>query len=187
VADSTINRPLTWVALGLIGALVIALAVAGLVLTPSANPAAAPSAPPATGPVPLVPVDSPQAGSAPCTALVKALPTTLPNGPTPLRRRPLADPAPPATAAWGAGDSPVVLRCGVEQPPEFTATSEVLEINGVQWLKVDGDDAATWYAVDRPACVALTLAGGLGTGPIQQVSTVISATMTPVTPHPAGG
>jgi hypothetical protein len=180
------NRSLVMVATVLGLALVVALGVAGIVLNAGNTPAPAAAAP-ATGPVPLVPVAAPQATSAACGQLVGALPATLPNGHSPLARRPLAAPAPPATAAWGAGDSPAVLRCGVEQPPEFKSTSEVLGVSGVQWLRVDGAGAATWYAVDRSACVALTLPGGVGTGPIQQVSAAISAAMPAVPMHPAAG
>jgi hypothetical protein len=124
----------------------------------------------------LVPVSAPLAGSAACAALVHALPATLSNGTKPLRRRPLAAPAPQAAAAWGAGD-PVVLRCGIERPPELTPTSELLGVSGVQWFQVSADGATTWYAVDRSAVVALTLTDGANTGPIQDVSAAISAAM----------
>jgi Protein of unknown function (DUF3515) len=168
-------------ALVLGAALVVGIGIAGIVLGPnSAKPA--PAAKPATaaGPLLLVPVDAPLAGSAECTALVRALPTTLTNGNSPLRARQLASPAPPATAAWGGGASePAVLRCGIERPPELTPTSELLDVDGVQWLRISADGATTWYAVDRAAVVALTLPGNVGTGPIQDVSDTISATMPP--------
>lgn len=179
------------VALGL--ALVVALGIAGV--TTRGKGAAAPAGPsanssPATGPVPLVPVDAPLANSPVCAHLIAVLPAALHSGADTLHRRPVAAPAPPAVAAWGNGD-PVVLRCGVAQPPEFTATSELLGVDGVQWFKIDsavpGTNTSSWYAVDRQVCVALTLPGVLGSGPIQQVSSAIAATM-PATPlHPAGG
>lgn len=160
-------------------ALVLGVGIAGLVLGPgnSAAPPTPTPAPAATGPVLLVPVDAPRAGSAQCTALLRALPGSLPNGSTPLRRRQLANPAPQGAAAWGAGSDPVVLRCGIERPPELTPTSELLAVNGVQWLRVSADGLTTWYAVDRPAVVALTLPGTAGTGPIQTVSNTLAATM----------
>jgi hypothetical protein len=169
------------VALCLGVALVIGVGVAGVVLGPaSAVPTATPTTQPtagATGPLLLVPVDAPGAGSAQCTALLRALPATLANGHTPLRRRQLAAPAPRATAAWGGGDEPVVLRCGIERPPELTPTSELLGVDGVQWLRVSADGATTWYAVDRAEVVALTLPGNVGTGPIQDVSEAIARSM----------
>ncbi len=173
------------VAAGLGIALLVGAVVTGIVL--NGGDSAPTSDAGATGPVVLVPVDSPQANSAECTKLLSALPQRLPNNGGTLTRRALAKPAPSAAAAWGAGDSPVVLRCGVEQPPEFTATSQVLGVSGVQWLQVNGDDAATWYAVDRAAVVALTVPSGSGSGPLQEVSATISATMPAVPMHPAGG
>lgn len=173
----TLSPPLV-VALILAGVLVIGIGIAGIVLGTGGGPtAAAPPTAAATGPVPLVPVAAPLAGSAQCAALAKALPATLANGNAPLHRRPLAAPAPPAAAVWGAGDTPVVLRCGIERPPELTSTSELLDVSGVRWFQVTGNGAATWYAVDRAAVVALTLPDGLNTGPIQDVSTAIKATM----------
>jgi hypothetical protein len=164
-------------AAGLAAALLVGVAVAGIVLGSAASGpvASAPSRPAETGPVLLVPVAAPQAGSARCAALSRVLPATLANGNSPLRRRPLADPAPLAAAAWGGttGD-PVVLRCGIERPPELTRTSELLGVSGVQWFRVAGDASATWYAVDRATTIALTLPDGLNTGPIQDVSTAIS-------------
>jgi Protein of unknown function (DUF3515) len=163
-------------------ALVVGVAVAGIVLGPSGGTAStAASTPPSTAdptaPVLLVPVDAPQAGSADCAALLRALPATLTNGRTPLAARELAKPAPQAAVAWGRGDEPAVLRCGIERPPELTPTSELLDVDGVQWLRVSADGLTTWYAVDRPVVVALTLPGDVGTGPIQDVSDSIGATL----------
>jgi hypothetical protein len=176
--DRRLSPPLI-AALALGAALVIGVGIAGVVLGPASSvpEAAPPPAPTATttGPLLLVPVDAPQAGSAQCAALLRGLPATLANGTTPLRRRQLATPAPPASAAWG-GD-PVVLRCGIERPPELTQTSELLAVDGVRWLRVTADGAATWYAVDRASVVALTLPGNVGTGPIQDVSEAIGKTM----------
>jgi hypothetical protein len=177
-SDRRLSPPLI-VALVLGAALVVGIGVAGIVLGPgSARPAAAPPPATPTGPLLLVPVDAPLADSAECAALLHAVPKTLANGSTPLHSRQLASPAPPATAAWGGGAAePAVLRCGIERPPELTPTSELLEVNGVQWLRISADGATTWYAVDRAAVVALTLPGNVGTGPIQDVSDAISATM----------
>jgi hypothetical protein len=126
---------------------------------------------PRTGPVALVSVDAPQAGSAACGTLLGALPNDLTSGPSVLRRLPLAQPAPPATAAWGDGRAePVVLRCGLGKPPELTPTAELRLISGVRWLPVRGDQATTWYLVDRPVYVALTVPAGTGTGVLQGIS-----------------
>jgi hypothetical protein len=175
--------PSMLVAAGLGVALLVGAVVTGIVLNgrdsaPSSN---------ATGPVLLVPVDAPQANSAECANLLKKLPSSLLDAGSTLNRRELAKPAPAASAAWGAGDSPVVLRCGVEQPPEFKATSELLVYGGVQWFQVDENGAATWYAVDRAATVALTMPSSSGTGPIQEISTAVNDAMPAVPLHPAAG
>jgi uncharacterized protein DUF3515 len=180
-AGRRLSAPLI-AALAIAVALVVGVAVAGLLSGPGGGATAtAPSTPATanpTGPLLLVPVDAPQAGSPDCAALLRKLPATLANGGAPLAARELAAPAPPATAAWGGHDGdPVVLRCGIERPPELTPTSELLDVDGVQWLRLSADGLTTWYAVDRPVVVALTLPGGIGTGPIQDVSDSIGATM----------
>lgn len=159
--------------------LVVGIAVAGLVLrNADQSTTAAPPPTSVTGPVPLVPVAAPQATTPQCTALLAKLPATLANASNPLARRPLATPAPPASAAWaGRVGDPAVLRCGIERPPELTRSSELLAVDGVNWLRVSGDSAATWYAVDRAVCVALTLPGDVSTGPIQGVSAAIAAVL----------
>jgi Protein of unknown function (DUF3515) len=60
----------------------------------------------------------------------------------------------------------------------------------VQWFEVRDQSTAgrsTWYAVDRPVYVALTLPAGSGPTPIQELSEVIDRTITavPITPAPA--
>jgi hypothetical protein len=134
-------------------------------------------APPPAGPVALVPVDAPSSGSPDCKKLLAALPDGLISNGKPLGRAQIASPAPAATVAWGTSDAPVVLRCGLSRPPELTRTSSLRVVSGVQWLPVDGDDATTWYAVDRSVTVALTIPGSAGTGPIQDVSAVISRSL----------
>jgi hypothetical protein len=178
------------VAIVLLAALVIGLVVAGVVATRQSSIGAStpqPTPAPQTGPVPLVPVDAPQAGSPSCGTLLSRLPAALPDAHSTLPRRPIAAPAPPAAAAWGDSANPVVLRCGLAAPPEFTATSEVLGVDSVSWFQVSGPDSVTWYTVDRPVTVALTLPSVVtGTGPIQTVSAVIAAAMPGVGVHPAG-
>lgn len=134
------------------------------------------SAAPRTGPVALVPVDAPQAGSADCRTLLADLPASLDNAGGALRRRPLASPAPTGAMAWGGtvSSDPVVLRCGIDRPAELIPTAELLAVDGVDWLQVSGPDAATWYAVNRSVYVALTLPSGLSTGPLQEVSAAIN-------------
>jgi hypothetical protein len=67
--------------------------------------------------------DGPAAG---CGRLHDALPGTLDG-----RDRAGTTPSSTRTAAWGS--PPVVLRCGVGRPAGLTATSQVIEVNGVEW------------------------------------------------------
>lgn len=174
------SRTTVGIAVGLATLLIVGVIVLGKVFgsssetPPAASPTTtAPTAPPRTGPVALVAVDAPNADSPDCANLVAALPPALPSGSAVLNRLPLAAPAPPATAAWGDAGDPVVLRCGLTQPPELTPTSELRQISGVNWLPVSGDGASTWYLVGRAVVVALTVPGNAGTGPIQQISETV--------------
>ncbi|WP_181774758.1 DUF3515 domain-containing protein [Amycolatopsis pittospori] len=135
-------------------------------------------APAADAPLPLVPVEAPQSGTPECAKLIGGLPHELTSAGNTLVRRKLADPAPQATVGWGTGD-PVVLRCGLGKPPELTRTSQLRTINGVQWLQVEGEGAATWFVVDRPVYTALTVPNTAGTGPLQTISEVVAANLPP--------
>ncbi|ETB36034.1 membrane protein, partial [Mycobacterium avium subsp. hominissuis 10-5606] len=101
-------------------------------------------------------------------------------------------------AAWRTGpdSEPVVLRCGLDRPAEFVAGSPIQVVDRVQWFAVRPDpqsagDAgrSTWYTVDRPVYVALTLPSGSGPAPIQRLSDVIEQRIAaaPVNPGPPAG
>ena len=164
----------------LVGLLVVGVVVVSRLLgsdepDPGTVPPSATTAPPRTGPLALVAVDAPAAGSAECTRLTAALPGELPNADNPLRRLPLAEPAPRAAAAWGADrGEPVVLRCGLGKPAELTPTASLRKVDDVQWLVVEGDGAMTWYVVDRAVYIALTVPAGTGTGPLQKISATVA-------------
>ncbi len=149
-------------------AVALAVAVAVFALTrPSPDASAA-------GPLPLVPVPAPQSGAPGCTTLLGAVPTELTSNGKQVKLRELAAPAPPATVAWGA-DDPLVLRCGLDRPPELTPTAQLRLVNGVQWLQVAGEGASTWYVVDREVYAALTVPDSAGTGPLQEISDTVAA------------
>ncbi|SDI84822.1 Protein of unknown function [Actinokineospora alba] len=161
----------------LVGLLAVGVVIASRFL-PSEPTAPTTSAVPKTGPVGLVPVDAPDSGSTHCTAVLKALPTSLVSAGTTLSKLPLADPAPQGAVAWGDRIAPpVVLRCGLPKPAELTPTSALREVSGVKWLPIEGTGSSTWFVVDRPVHVALTLPQGVGTGPLQTVSEVVGATL----------
>jgi len=103
-------------------------------------------------------------------------------------RATLVQPAPVGAAAWqpaGEGD-PVILRCGLDRPTDFVVGSPIQQVDRVQWFQVSQDQRSTWYAVDRPVYLALTLPPGSGPTPIQQLSELIDRTMParPVAPTP---
>jgi hypothetical protein len=170
----------------MIAAVALAVAAIGVILVIAATR----EAPPQPVAVPAVP--APQAGNAACRALVDALPQRLGD----YQRAPIAQPAPEGATAWRArpDSEPVVLRCGLDRPSDFVVGSPIQVVDRVQWFEVaarqqSAGDAGrtTWYTVDRPVYVALTLPSGSGPTPIQQLSEVIDRTITavPIDPgHP---
>jgi hypothetical protein len=54
-------------------------------------------------------------------------------------------------AAWG--EPAIVLRCGVDVPRAFTATSEIIEVNAVAWFLDETDAAYVFTSVGRQALV----------------------------------
>jgi uncharacterized protein DUF3515 len=179
------------ISVGLVALLAVGVVVVGLVLTSNGGTATSPpptvtTGAPATGPLALPAVSAPDARSSSCSGLLDALPTTLADKGETLRRRPILEPAPPGAAAW-AGDhgEPVVLRCGIPRPDQLAPTSELREISGVRWLPIEEAGAASWYVVDRPVYVALTVPAGSGTGPLQDVSTTVGKVL-PAKPVRAG-
>lgn len=167
---------------GLIAALVTAIAATGAVLA-IAVIHQRPRDP--VGPVSLATVPAPHAADPACPALLAALPRQLGD----YRRATIAPPAPDGAAAWTADTGePVILRCGLERPSGFTLGSPIQAVDQVQWFAVRSADRSTWYTVDRPVYVALTLPPGSGPAPIQQLSDLIEITLpaVPIKPAPVG-
>lgn len=176
----------------MIAAIAVAVAAIGAILVF----AALRQTPTTEKPVAIVAVPAPYADSADCRALVDALPERLGD----FRRAAAADPAPPATAAWRAAPDgeAVILRCGVDRPAEFVLGSPLQVVDKVSWFRVGeagaGEDPgadqgrSTWFAVDRPVYVALTLPAGSGPTPIQEISRVIAKSLPAkaVDPAPVG-
>jgi hypothetical protein len=141
-------------------------------------------APPAQRPVAIASVPAPKADGTECRALIDALPQQLGG----YRRAAAADPAPAGAAAWQAtaGDEPVILRCGLDRPAEFVVGSPIQVVDAVQWFELADQGRSTWFAVDRPVYVALTLPQGSGPTPIQTISEVIAKSLPakPIDPAP---
>ncbi|WP_324264357.1 DUF3515 domain-containing protein [Saccharopolyspora mangrovi] len=131
-----------------------------------------------TGPLAAPPIPAPKAQSAECASVMSALPAELTIGGAPVPRRPLAEPAPAATVAWGdAEHDPVTVRCGIDAPAELTPTSQLMDVSGVSWLEINQGGDSSWLAVDRPVYVALSAPADTGTGPLQDLSSLIKATL----------
>jgi hypothetical protein len=184
VSEQQLSPVALRVAAGLVVLLVLGVVVASRLVggddtdAGTATDAASTSAAPRTGPVALVTIEAPAAGSAECRGLTGALPDELPNAGDVLSRLPLAEPAPPATVAWGDQvREPVVLRCGLNRPAELTPTSSLRLVDDVRWLRVPGESATTWYVVDRGVYIALTVPAHAGTGPLQQVTATVASTL----------
>ena len=131
--------------------------------------------------IPAVP--APQADSPECATLMATLPQRLGD----YQRTTPAAPVPPATAAWRSGDTePILLRCGVGQPADFVVGASIQIVNTVQWFRVteQGTGRSTWFVVDRPVNVALTLPQGTGATPIQEVSDLVAAKLPAVPIRP---
>jgi Protein of unknown function (DUF3515) len=167
---------------------IAAIAVAGVAIAGVLAIAATRQSPPQQQPVTIASVPAPRADTPECRVLLSALPDDLGD----FRRAPAADPAPAGTAAWRtAGDAePVILRCGLDRPAAFVVGAPIQVVDAVQWFKVTDEvsqDRSTWFAVDRPVYIALTLPAGSGPTPIQQISEVVAEKIParPIDPAPA--
>ena len=83
-----------------------------------------------------------------CRSLHGALPAEVDG-----RERVATRPESERTAAWG--DPPLVLRCGVGNPPGLRPTSEIIEVNEVEWFLQESDRGYTFTTVGRAAHVEL--------------------------------
>jgi hypothetical protein len=169
--------------------LIAAIAVAAAAIIAVLAIAATHQSPPPQEPVAIASVPAPRADGAPCRALLGAVPKQFGD----YRRAPAAEPAPAGVAAWQAtpGGEPIVLRCGLDRPAEFVVGAPIQVVDAVQWFEVSdpGNMAgarSTWFTVDRPVYVALTLPRGSGPTPIQQISDAIAKTIAvaPIDPGP---
>jgi hypothetical protein len=166
----------------LIAALAVAIGAIGVIF------AIAVTRHPPLQPVAIPTVPAPHAQDPACRALLEALPQRLGN----YQRAPTVQPTPAGTAAWQAqaDAEPVVLRCGLDRPADFVVGSPIQQVDRVQWFneadRRSGDAGrSTWYTVDRPLYVALTLPAGSGPTPIQQLSELIDHIMPAVPIRPA--
>jgi hypothetical protein len=66
-------------------------------------------------------------------------------------------PKSPLVTAWGS--PAIVVRCGVPRPTALKPTSQLVVINGVNWLPVPPDRPVTFTAVGRRVYVEVTVPG----------------------------
>jgi hypothetical protein len=134
-------------------------------------------------PVPIATVPAPKAASPECSALLDALPEQLGD-----YRRAVVNTSGPGVAAWQTSpdSEPVILRCGLDRPAEFVVGAPLQVVEPVQWFELTDADRSTWFAVDRPVYIALTLPSGSGPTPIQEISAAIAKAMPakPLDPGP---
>lgn len=151
----------------LIAALVVAVGAILFVLVVAANQG--------PNPVPIAALPAPESEGPDCARLIAALPDDLGE----YERAPTVDPTPAGTAAWAADTSadPVILRCGLDRPADFVIGTPLQMVDDVSWFQVSDAGRSTWFAVDRPVYVALTLPQDSGSAPIQELSRVISSTL----------
>lgn len=167
----------------LLAAVALGVTTIGVILAIAANRT------PAAQPVVLPAVDAPQATGTACRALTDALPQRLGD----FQRAPVSQPAPEGAAAWRTAEGrSVVLRCGLDRPAGFVLGSAIQVVDRVQWFQAPAEQQSegrsTWYTVDRPVYVALTLPSGSGPTPIQQISEIVDHTLAavPIAPAPPG-
>jgi hypothetical protein len=106
-----------------------------------------------------------------CDALQAALPATVAG-----QSRRDTSPSSALTAAWG--DPPIVLRCGVPRPAALTATSQVTEINGVDWFAEPLADGYLFTTSGRTAYVEVTVPSAYASqaGGLTQIGPAVLAT-----------
>lgn len=112
--------------------------------------------------------------AAACTRLHDALPGDLDD-----RDGRETSPDSELTAAWG--DPPVVLRCGVPRPAALTATSEVVEVDGVEWFLEESDGAFVFTTTGRRAYVEVRVPAGTpraeATSPLVDLAPALTETI----------
>jgi hypothetical protein len=135
----------------------------------------------ASGTLALLHVDAPApdpSADQPCTALFSKLPVQL-EGDDP---RQVQAPS-PYVRAWG--DPPVVLVCGVAEPAGFTATTQLIQINDVQWyVDTSSKDTTVWTAVDRPVYVQVRVPATADSSSVTDLTVPVSQSLPAQAPRP---
>ena len=94
-----------------------------------------------------------------CTTFTSALPDSLETA----GERRDVDPASDLTAAYG--DPPVAIRCGVPTPDALTPTSQLVTVDGVDWLPEQLTEGWLLTTVGRQANVEVSVPSARGPAP----------------------
>jgi hypothetical protein len=114
------------------------------------------------------PPPSSAAAEAPCAQVLSRLPVRL-AGLAP--RVVHTMPSSPFVVAWG--EPAIVLRCGVPRPTRFTATSSLLDVNGVSFLPVRAGGQTAFTAIDRAVYVEVDVPTSYSQPPLGPLATAI--------------
>ncbi|WJZ02475.1 DUF3515 domain-containing protein [Corynebacterium freiburgense] len=121
-------------------------------------------------PAPLVELERQDGES--CSQFMNALPKTL--GEYTRANVPLEE----YMAAWTAdGLEPVVLRCGVQDPPGYQPGVQLQQVNNIPWFEdttlAHGTTASTWYALGRTTNIAVSMPKTAGNTVLVDLGTAI--------------
>lgn len=90
------------------------------------------------------------AGSHVCVELGRVLPVSIEGA---LLRS--THPDSPGTKAWG--DPAIVMRCGVAEPMTYSATSQLLVVNGVSWYPEELQAGVRFTSLQTPELVEVSI------------------------------
>jgi hypothetical protein len=165
----------------------LAIAFAGGLGTSSSDTTAPVTTQPSALPPTVVspPPDNPAAQPA-CTKLLTALPTRLAG----LDQRRIVPATSPYVLAWG--DPAVVLRCGVDRPATFVATSTVFNASSVgkarvYWLPVNQPTKNVFTTIDRSVYIEVTVPTAYPQPPLAPLSDAVASVLPAVCAVPEPG
>jgi hypothetical protein len=124
-------------------------------------------------PVLIQPPAAPPAG---CGPLLESFPSRVAG-----QEQRTTEPQSPATAAWG--DPPISVVCGVGVPTAYQPTSQLLSVNGVDWLAEQLESGFRFTTIGQPVNVEVTVPAAYApeADVLAQVSLPISRATPPAT------
>lgn len=137
--------------------------------------------------VPLAQLDERAGGE--CAALDDALPTNPAEGYTRADKDGAVETdtrgevtLPENTAVWTAHRrEPIVLRCGVEPPPGYTAGKRIQQVNDIPWFQdttlAEGTTTGVWYALGRSTDIAVSVPQDTADSVLVKLSNAIAKAM----------